>query len=95
MLTYLMRPLISRDNSARRFVAAPAFARRVCSSLSLFILVPSPPRRVPAPDPYLRFPEDVAAFRCFEVLSDCLKKKKKKCVFRGGGGESESIFAGL
>lgn len=38
MFTYLMRLLISRDNSTRRFVAAPAFARRVCFSLSLFIL---------------------------------------------------------
>lgn len=103
MFTYVMRPLISRDNSARRFVAAPTFARRVCFSLSLFILAARavaafPPRRDAS---LLRIrisgsrrtslPSNVLKF--YLIVKKKTHKKEKNpplaSLFR------ESIFAGL
>lgn len=63
----------------------PAFARRVCFSLSSFILAVRtfPPRgdaESCSGSVSPCFPEDVAASRCFEVLSDCKKKKKEEGI---------------
>lgn len=76
----------------------PAFARRVCFSLSSFILAVRTFRPRGDADSCSGsvspcFPEDVAAFQCFEVLSDRKKRKREKEFFCLR--QRESIFAGL